>query len=102
MEFEYDSKKSFANKAKHGIDFEEAKMLWLEAHIVISASEFDRLFDDGKEDVLQYADLDSIAKVGRKFQLDTEATRIGVARTALIKVWLAERLEQNRHLTPIA
>ena len=29
MEFEYDPKKSKANKAKHGIDFEEAKGLWL-------------------------------------------------------------------------
>ena len=28
MEFEYDSKKSQTNKAKHGIDFEEAKELF--------------------------------------------------------------------------
>jgi uncharacterized protein len=28
MTFEYDPKKSEANKAKHGIDFEEAKALW--------------------------------------------------------------------------
>jgi uncharacterized DUF497 family protein len=28
MTFEYDSEKSEANKAKHGIDFEEAKVLW--------------------------------------------------------------------------
>lgn len=28
MEFEYDSNKSKANKQKHGIDFEEAKILW--------------------------------------------------------------------------
>ena len=28
MEFEYDSKKSQINKAKHGIDFEEAKDLF--------------------------------------------------------------------------
>jgi uncharacterized DUF497 family protein len=28
MIFEYDPKKSEANKAKHGIDFEEAKALW--------------------------------------------------------------------------
>ncbi len=39
MEFEYDSNKSDSNKAKHGIDFEQAKQLWkdqsalvLEAH----------------------------------------------------------------------
>ena len=28
MEFEYDPKKSEINKRKHGIDFEEAKVLW--------------------------------------------------------------------------
>jgi len=28
MKFEYDIKKSLSNKQKHGIDFEEAKLLW--------------------------------------------------------------------------
>lgn len=28
MPFEYDPNKSVANKAKHGIDFEEAQALW--------------------------------------------------------------------------
>lgn len=28
MNFEYDSNKSEINKEKHGIDFEEAKILW--------------------------------------------------------------------------
>ena len=28
MEFEYDPRKSESNKAKHGIDFEEAQFLW--------------------------------------------------------------------------
>lgn len=28
MEFEYDLKKSQSNKAKHGIDFNEAQALW--------------------------------------------------------------------------
>jgi uncharacterized DUF497 family protein len=30
MVFEYDQNKSAANKQKHGIDFEEAKSLWLD------------------------------------------------------------------------
>ncbi|NPA51106.1 MAG: BrnT family toxin, partial [Epsilonproteobacteria bacterium] len=30
MEFEYDEKKSQINKLKHGIDFEEAKKLWMD------------------------------------------------------------------------
>ena len=33
MRFEYDPAKSLANKAKHGIDFEEAKALWVDAHL---------------------------------------------------------------------
>ena len=28
MDFEYDERKSKKNKEKHGIDFEEAKVLW--------------------------------------------------------------------------
>ncbi|MBL1209795.1 BrnT family toxin [Geminocystis sp. GBBB08] len=30
MEFEYDENKSNINKEKHGIDFEEALLLWLD------------------------------------------------------------------------
>lgn len=30
MEFEYDPEKSKINKAKHGLDFEEAQALWLD------------------------------------------------------------------------
>lgn len=30
MEFEYDENKSNINKEKHGIDFEEAQLLWLD------------------------------------------------------------------------
>ena len=70
----------------------------------INSEEFDKRFDDG-EDMGQFLNA-SKAKVSRKVQrinidfpasflakLDEEATRIGVARTALIKIWLAERLE---------
>ncbi len=34
MEFEFDEEKSLANKEKHGIDFDEARALWLDAGIV--------------------------------------------------------------------
>lgn len=30
MEFEFDTRKSHANKLKHGIDFEQAKSIWLD------------------------------------------------------------------------
>ncbi len=32
MEFEYDPNKSESNKEKHGIDFEGAQSLWLDAY----------------------------------------------------------------------
>lgn len=35
MEFEYDQAKSEANKAKHGLDFEEAKELWNDENLLI-------------------------------------------------------------------
>ena len=39
MKFEYDPAKSAGNKAKHGIDFEEAKALWRdEKHFAIDSA----------------------------------------------------------------
>ena len=34
MEFEFDPNKSASNKAKHGIDFEEAQELWDDPHLL--------------------------------------------------------------------
>ncbi len=34
MDFEYDPEKSAANKAKHGIDFEEAQALWRDERLL--------------------------------------------------------------------
>jgi len=34
MEFEYDEAKSRANKRKHGIDFVEAQLLWLDDMLI--------------------------------------------------------------------
>ena len=34
MRFEYDPAKSLSNKAKHGIDFEEAQRLWDDAWLI--------------------------------------------------------------------
>lgn len=34
MDFEFDPKKSLSNKGKHGIDFEEAKALWNDPHLL--------------------------------------------------------------------
>ncbi len=72
----------------------------------MKAKKFDADFDDGK-DVTGALDL---AKARRPLQkqrrvnvdfpewmiesLDREASRLGVTRQSIIKVWLAERLEQ--------
>ncbi len=72
----------------------------------ISATKFDEMFDRG-EDVTPFLDLDSV-QINRPHrrinldipvnvlnQIDFEANRIGVARTALIKIWLAEKVDHS-------
>ncbi len=74
----------------------------------ITSEEFDKRFDNGK-DVGDLLDIKK-AKVNKQVQrinidfpisflrrIDEEARRIGVARTALIKIWMAERLEPIAH-----
>lgn len=72
----------------------------------ITTEEFDRLFDEGSDDIDQYLDWSSARRpnletrrvnvdipVWMIMQLDEEAKRRGVARQALIKMWLADRLD---------
>jgi hypothetical protein len=74
---------------------------------MITAKEFDEIFDKGEEDVLQYADLSTIRKINEKPQrvnidfprwvvnrLDQESKRRGVSRQALVKMWIVERFEK--------
>lgn len=71
---------------------------------MITTEEFDKRFDDG-EDMGDFLEIKE-AKVNRNMfrinidlpktfleKLDKEADKVGVARTSLIKVWLAERLQ---------
>jgi hypothetical protein len=65
----------------------------------ITSNELDEKFDRG-EDVSEYVDLDAGTKavnvdlpVWAIKSLDKEATRRGVARQALIKMWLIDRLD---------
>ena len=39
MYFEFDTRKSDSNKAKHGIDFVEAQALWKSKHVLLSAKD---------------------------------------------------------------
>ena len=74
----------------------------------ISAEEFDRIFDEGEEDIIQYLDMSTARHPGLEAKrvnvdfpnwmvnsLDKQAKRLGIARQALIKMWIAERLQQN-------
>jgi len=71
----------------------------------ISAGEFDAKFDAG-EDVSEHLEMKS-AKIVRPShrinidipadilaKVDKEAERMGIPRTSLIKVWIAERLDR--------
>jgi hypothetical protein len=74
----------------------------------MKAREFDKKFDEGKEDISKYLDM---SKIRRPYQeqkrvnvdfplwmirlLDKEAKRLGVSRQSIIKVWVAERLEKT-------
>ncbi|MNE84787.1 hypothetical protein D3C80_1817240 [compost metagenome] len=74
----------------------------------MKAAKFDRLVDEGEEGILAHLDL-SQAKRARHEQkrvnvdfpvwmiesLDREASRLGVTRQSIIKIWLAERLEHT-------
>ena len=74
----------------------------------MKAKEFDKMFDDDQEDLTEHLDLNT-AKRSNQVQkrvnvdfptwmidsLDREASRLGVTRQSIIKVWLAERLEET-------
>jgi hypothetical protein len=72
----------------------------------MKATEFDAKFDRG-EDITEFLDLSQAKRPGHEQKrvnvdfpiwmidaLDREAKRLGVPRQSIIKVWLAERLEQ--------
>ncbi len=73
----------------------------------MKTSEFDRKFDEG-ESILPELDLTRARRPGEETRrihidipawmvesLDKEARRIGVTRQSIIKMWLAERLQQQ-------
>ncbi len=74
----------------------------------MKANEFENKFDDG-ESILDVLDLSQAKRVLQDQKrvnvdfpiwmiesLDKEANRVGVTRQAIIKIWLAERLEHTR------
>ncbi len=72
----------------------------------ISSDAFDRKFDAG-EDISEFIDWSKTRRPGREIRrvnvdfpawvveaLDREAARLGVTRQALVKLWIAERLDR--------
>jgi len=73
----------------------------------MKAADFDKKFDDGVEDVIDDLDLTKVRRPNKEQQrvnvdfpvwmvrsLDREASRLGVTRQSIIKIWIAERLER--------
>jgi uncharacterized DUF497 family protein len=112
--FEFDRAKSETNKAKHGIDFTQAQRLWADSdhdrwrRRSMRAQDLDRKFHAGEEDIISDLDVRAARRPGRDVQrvnvdfpiwmvesLDAEATRLGITRQAIIKTWIAERLDRR-------
>ena len=72
----------------------------------MKASEVDKMFDDNQEDILEHFDTSKIRMINEEPKrvnidfpiwmvqsLDKEAKHVGVSRQAIIKMWLAEKLQ---------
>ena len=72
----------------------------------MKAAEFDKEFEEGK-DITSHLDLSQARRINQELKrvnvdfpvwivecLDKEAKRLGVSRQALLKIWIAERLEK--------
>jgi len=73
----------------------------------MKASELDKKFDDGIEDIVEHLDMATATRPNKGQRrvnvdfptwmvesLDREASRLGVTRQSIIKIWIAERLEK--------
>jgi len=75
----------------------------------MKAEELDKIFDDGKEDILPYLDMSTLRRpnldqkrvnvdlpIWMVSELDKHASLIGVTRQSIIKVWLSERIKTEK------
>jgi hypothetical protein len=73
----------------------------------MKAEEFDRKFDEGEEDIIQYLDLAQMKRPGLAQQplninfpvwmieaVDKEAQRLGITRESVIKAWIADAINK--------
>ena len=74
----------------------------------MKASDFDKLFDDGQEDILRYFDVSKAARSPSAARIqvdlpawlldaiDSEARKLNISRSTLIRAWLAEKLDKTQ------
>ncbi len=76
--------------------------------MLMKARDFDKKFDDGVEDIVEHLNMATVRRPNQEQKrvnvdfptwvvesLDREASRIGVTRQSIIKVWLVERLQRE-------
>lgn len=74
----------------------------------MKAKQFDKKFNENKSDIIDDLRLSTAKRLNQRQKkvnidfpiwliefLDKEAARLGVTRQSIIKIWLAERLEQS-------
>lgn len=74
----------------------------------MKAKDFDKKFDDNETDIIDDLDLSTLKRSNQTQRrvnvdfpswviesLDKEASRVGVTRQSIIKLWLVERLEEK-------
>ncbi|MBE8189318.1 MAG: CopG family transcriptional regulator [Candidatus Thioglobus sp.] len=74
----------------------------------MKTTKLDKKFDDNQQDILQHFDISNVRLVNEKPKrinidfptwmvqsLDKEAKHIGISRQAVIKTWVAERLNSS-------
>ncbi len=77
----------------------------------IKSEEFDRIFDEGEEDITPYLDLSTARRPAVESKmvnvafpqwmvdaLDREAELLSISRQAVVKVWVADRIKSNQKM----
>jgi hypothetical protein len=78
----------------------------LDGKRTITVEEFDRIFDDGSDEIDEFVDWSKAKRAHEVIKrvnldlpiwmiarMDREATHLGITRQALIKTWIGEKLE---------
>jgi hypothetical protein len=94
-------------------DVEANTIKSLDGSRTITVEEFDKMFDDASDEIDEFVDWSTLKPVYPKprrvnvdfpplmvHDLDVVASARGVTRQALIKMWLADKLDEHRRQAP--